>query len=558
MLAALYIENLAVIEKTYVDFPRGFSVFTGETGAGKSILIDAINACLGQRTSREIVRTGAEKASVSAVFREIPPDVARMLTENGYDAENGELMVSRDIHADGRSAARIGSRPATVGFLREMGTRLVNIHGQHDNQILLSPERHVAIVDNFGGLGPRREAYHAKFRELSAAVRKLRSASGDEAARTRRAELLKFQIEEIQAARLTPGMEERLLEKSRRFQSVERLARALESACAALLGADEESPGALDLLSSARDSVQGLSDFPEFAPAAEALEGLSIETSEWAATLHDQLTGLDYDQQEADRVEERLSQLRELKLKYGGTVSEILDYLEDAKRELAQIRSSAEEIHRLNARAVALKKETAALAQELTACRKEAAQRFTAQVAEEARFLEMPNLRMEARFTPVKLGPGGDAAVELLISANLGEPPKPIAKIASGGELSRIMLAIKSALADKDDIGTLIFDEIDTGVSGKAAQKIGRKLREVAGSRQVLCVTHSAQIAALGDAQFLIRKETSDGRTRTRVFPLDIEGRVEEIARIMSTDAVSDLMRQTARSMLRDSGVCQA
>lgn len=556
MLAALYIENLAVIEKTYVDFPRGFSVFTGETGAGKSILIDAINACLGQRTSREIVRTGAEKASVSAVFKEIPESVTRLLSENGYEADNGELMVSRDVHADGRSAARIGSRPATVGFLREMGAMLVNIHGQHDNQILLSQERHVTILDNYGGLNEEREAYHAKFRELSAAIRKLRSVSRDEEARNRREELLKFQIEEITAARLSPGLEERLQEKSLRFRSVEKLARALEEACGALLG-DDENSGAVDLLSEAKERVQSLSDFPEFSQAAEGLEGLSIEAEEWASNLHDQLTNLDYDQQEADRVEEKLSEIQSLKMKYGNTVSEILDYLEDAKRELSELHSSEEEIRRLSSLALSLKKETAALAQALTAHRKEASRKFTARVAEEARFLEMPNLRMEARFTPVKLGIGGDAAVELLISANLGEPPKPIAKIASGGELSRIMLAIKSALADKDDIGTLIFDEIDTGVSGKAAQKIGRKLREVAASRQVLCVTHSAQIAALGEAQFLIRKETSDGRTRTKVLPLDEDGRVEEIARIMSTDAVSDLMRQTARSMLADGAAFQ-
>ncbi len=556
MLAALYIENLAVIEKTYVDFPRGFSVFTGETGAGKSILIDAINACLGQRTSREIVRTGAEKASVSAVFKEIPESVTRLLSENGYEADNGELMVSRDVHADGRSAARIGSRPATVGFLREMGAMLVNIHGQHDNQILLSQERHVTILDNYGGLNEEREAYHAKFRELSAAIRKLRSVSRDEEARNRREELLQCQTEEITAARLCPVLDERLQEKSLRFRSVEKLARALEEACGALLG-DDENSGAVDLLSEAKERVQSLSDFPEFSQATEGLEGLSIEAEEWASSLHDQLTNLDYDQQEADRVEEKLSEIQSLKMKYGNTVSEILDYLEDAKRELSELRSSEEEIRRLSSLALSLKKETAALAQALTAHRKEASRKFAARVAEEARFLEMPNLRMEARFTPVKLGIGGDAAVELLISANLGEPPKPIAKIASGGELSRIMLAIKSALADKDDIGTLIFDEIDTGVSGKAAQKIGRKLREVAASRQVLCVTHSAQIAALGEAQFLIRKETSDGRTRTKVLPLDEDGRVEEIARIMSTDAVSDLMRQTARSMLADGAAFQ-
>ena len=556
MLAALYIENLAVIEKAYVDFPEGFSVFTGETGAGKSILIDAINACLGQRTSREIVRTGAERASVSALFRELPPELVRLLEENGYAAENGEMMISRDIHGDGRSTARIGSRPATVGFLREVGSRLVNIHGQHDNQTLLSPEKHMGILDNYGELAEEREAYQAKFRELSAVIRKLRAVSADDAARSRRAELLKYQIEEITAARLSPGLEEQLQERSRRLRSVERLARALDSACSSLLGDEEDTPGAVDLLASARDQIQSLGDFPEFSAAAEGLESLAIELSDWASTLHGQLSALEYDQQEADMVEARLSELHTLKLKYGGTVSAILDYLEDARKELSQLQSSEEELRRLNAKAHALKNEAAAMAKLLTQHRKEAAGRFTARVAEEARFLEMPNLRLEARFTPGKLGIGGDASAELLISANLGEPPKPIAKIASGGELSRIMLAIKSALADKDDIGTLIFDEIDTGVSGKAAQKIGRKLREVAASRQVLCVTHSAQIAALGQAQFLIRKETADGRTRTSVIPLDPAGRVEEIARIMSTDAVSDLMRQTARSMLRDSGVC--
>ena len=556
MLAALYIENLAVIEKAYVDLPVGFTVFTGETGAGKSILIDAINACLGQRTSREIVRTGAEKASISAVFREIPADVIQLLEKNGYFAENGELMVSRDIHADGRSAARIGSRPATVGFLREMGTRLINIHGQHDNQILLSPEQHVVILDNFGNLVEERERYQEKFKELSAAIRKLRAVSKDEAARNRREELLKYQIEEITAARLTPGMEEQLQLKSQRFQSVERLAQALSAACDALQGAGEETPGAVDLLASARDEIQSLSEFPEFSQAAEGLEGLSIEAADWATALHGQLESLEYDQQEADRVEARLSEIHTLKLKYGNTVSDILDYLEDAKKELSGLQSSEEELRKLNSRAHALKKEAASMAAALTQHRREAAERFTAKVAEEARFLEMPNLRLEARFAPGKLSIGGDASVELLISANLGEPPKPIAKIASGGELSRIMLAIKSALADKDDIGTLIFDEIDTGVSGKAAQKIGRKLREVAASRQVLCVTHSAQIAALGQAHFLIRKETAEGRTRTRVLPLDLEGRVEEIARIMSTDNVSELMRQTARSMLCEGGAC--
>ncbi len=553
MLSALYIENLAVIEKTYVDFPRGFTVFTGETGAGKSILIDAINACLGQRTTRDIVRTGTEKASVSAVFRDIPSHVAAILAQNGYSLEeNGELILDRTIHADGRTSARINSRPAAVGLLREIGGHLINIHGQHDNQVLLSPEKHLGILDNFGDLQQEAAEYQEKFLALRDTIRKLKTFATKEAGNAKRAEMLRFQIEEIRSAKLTPGIEERLMEKSRRFQSVERIAKALESACVSLLGDEEELQGAVDLVESAQGEMAAISEFSEFAAAAETLEGISLELSELSSNLRGQLSALEYDQQEADLVESRLNQIHRLKLKYGSTVSEILDFMEDAKRELAGIESGEEQIQKLNRLAASQKQEVIKAAKALTQHRKEAAERFVAKVSEEARFLEMPNLRMEADFQPSKLGIQGDHTMELLISANLGEPPKPISKIASGGELSRIMLAIKSALAEKDDVDTLIFDEIDTGVSGRAAQKIGMKLREVGESRQVFCVTHSAQVASLGNSQFLIRKSSDKEKTFTEVLRLDTEGRVAEIARIMATDQVSSLARETARQMLEE------
>ncbi|MGI5893534.1 MAG: DNA repair protein RecN [Candidatus Merdivicinus sp.] len=553
MLSALYIENLAVIEKTYIEFPVGFSVFTGETGAGKSIIIDAINACLGQRTSREIVRSGTEKACVTAIFRNLPESICQSLKSNGYNLESGELMIERSIHQDGRSNARINGRPAPIGLLREIGGCLVNIHGQHDSQILLSPERHLEILDNFGDLNAELESYQKKFGELRETIRKLKNLTAREENREKRMEYLQFQIHEIEEAHLTPGIEERLTEKSRRYRSIEKIARALENACIALLGDDNEMQGAVDLVTTAKDELELLQDFPEFSDAKDNLENLSLELSDFAAGLYNRLASLEYDQQEADLIEAKLSLINRLKMKYGGTVSEILDYMDDWKKELAMMQSSDQKIRELNQRAIQLKKETAILAHQLTDHRKLAANRLIARVSEEARFLEMPNLQLDAAFTPARLSISGDTAVEFLISTNPGEPPKPISKIASGGELSRIMLAIKSALAEKDQIDTLIFDEIDTGVSGRAAQKIGLKMREIAQNRQILCVTHSAQIAALGHSQFLIQKTVKEDRAHTEVILLDIQGRVKEIARIMATDQVSELAMETAKQMLRNS-----
>lgn len=549
MLSALYIENLAVIEKAAIDFTSGLTVFTGETGAGKSIVIDAINACLGQRISREIVRTGAGKASVVACFRRVPSEAQRLLEANGFSADEEELLLQRDIFADGRSAARIGGKPATAALLREIGASLITIHGQHDNQALLSPDRHLHIIDNYGELGEQLAEYQREFNILRKQLKRLRDLSGDQAVRQKRAELLRYEIREIEKAKLSPRLEEVLEEKSRMYRSTEKIAHALSAAASALYGGDEL-PGAMDLLADASGALGELESFPAFRTLAEEMESHRLELGELARGVSESLASLEYDQGEADAVEKRLGQIKRLKGRYGADIRQIIEHCEKAKEELATLCGSEEEVAKLNREAVAQKNKVAALARELTGARLDAAVQLAHTVEEEARFLEMPNLRVEVSFAPCKLGINGDHTAELLLSANPGEPPKPIARIASGGELSRIMLAIKSALADKDDIGTLIFDEIDTGVSGKAAQKIGQKLREISRSRQILCVTHSAQIAALSDNHLLIRKEVSEGRTRTLVLPLDRAGRVEEVARIFSTDHVTDLMRQTAASMI--------
>ncbi|MBC8559474.1 DNA repair protein RecN [Fumia xinanensis] len=552
MLLSLYIENLAVIEKACIDFDGGFTVFTGETGAGKSIVIDAINACLGQRASREIVRTGADKSSVLAIFAGVPQTILSLLRENGYEPEGGELSIAREIYADGRSTAKICGRPATVSFLKEVGTGLVNIHGQHDNQILLNPDRHLSIIDDYGELEGQIAAYRAEYQLLRDDIRALRTLTMDEEDKRRRIDTLTYQIDEIAAARLKPGLEEALEERSRFFRSGEKIAGALSVACGALLGDEEDSQGACDLIQAAKAALSELSEFPEFQKAAELLETLALDLNETASALKEQLNGMEYDPREADLVERHLSEIHRLKGKYGSTIEEVIAYGDKAKDELHRIESAEEELKRVNARALQQKQKVAALAAALTEKRRKTAEQFVQKVQEEAKFLEMPNLRLEARFTPCKIGANGGHLMELLISANAGEPPKPIAKIASGGELSRVMLAIKSALADKDQIGTLIFDEVDTGVSGRAAQKIGLKLKEVARSRQVLCVTHSAQVAALGDSHLLIEKRMEEGRTFTGVTPLSDEDRIREIARIMSTDRVTDLMLQNAASMLQE------
>lgn len=551
MLSSLYIENLAVIEKASVDFSDGLTVFTGETGAGKSIVIDAINACLGQRATREIVRTGASKAAVSAVFRGLLPDTERLLMENGFSVEDGSLVISRDIFSDGRSTARINGRPATVSFLRELGVELINIHGQHDNQILLSPDRHMSIIDGFGELQQDVIHYKEAFRQLSRAIRAFRAAAAAEAEKESRTRQLSELINEIEKVFPRPGEDRELEEQARFVHSSGRIAMTLQAVLTALEG-DEEIAGAADLLQDAKTAAMGISDFPEFKELADVLENLSLEARSAAESAAERLDELEYSPQKADEIEKRISRIRRLKLKYGPEIEDVLAKKERAEEELFELSGLEERLSELNAEALRKKETATALAAALTEKRKAAAESFSRAIEEAARFLEMPDLRIEVAFSPAKLSAFGDSSLEILISANRGEPPKPISKIASGGELSRIMLAIKSVLADKDGVPTLIFDEIDTGVSGRAAQKIGRKLKEVARSHQVLCVTHSAQIAALGANHLLIQKRTEGERTYTQVREISGEERVEEVARIISTDAVSDLMRRTAASMIEE------
>ncbi len=550
MLSTLYIENLAVIEKASIDFNKGFTVFTGETGAGKSIVIDAINTCLGQRANREIVRTGTEKSTVMAIFTDISKEAEAFLNENGYEVTDGELSISREIFADGRSTAKISSKPVTVSLLKELGAKLLNIHGQHDNQILLNPDKHLDIIDDYGELAEDIKEYRREFDVLRDDIRHLRSLAMDENEKRRRIDTLTYQIDEISAATLKPGIEEELENQSKLYKNSEKIAVSLNTAVNALSGNNES--GALDLLYDAKNALNDICEFSLYKKCSETLESLAIELSEVLSELKSELDRMEFDPFDADKTEKLLSDIHHLKSKYGATVEEVIAFKERAREELHKIESAEEELKIINERAVIQKQKVISLAEKLTDKRKKAAEKFIAEVVEAAKFLEMPNLRLEASFTPCKLSKNGDSVAELLISSNLGEPPKPIAKIASGGELSRVMLAIKSALADKDKISTLIFDEVDTGVSGKAAQKIGVKLKEVSKNRQVLCVTHSAQVAALSDNQLLIAKHTDNGRTFTEVKLLNDEERIYEIARIMSTDKVTDLMLKNAECMLID------
>lgn len=550
MLAELFIENLAVIERTAILFGEGMNVFTGETGAGESIVIDAINAVLGQRTSKEIVRHGTSKASITARFTDLSPRVVQKLAESGYPAEEGELLITRDIFADQKSSAHINGRPANIGVLKEIGTELINIHGQHDNQILLAPERHIDILDRYGDFAPLLEEYHDCYREVVRLKRELRQASMSEQEKAQRIDLLTYQIKEITEAAPEPGEDEALDARRSEIKNAERIAHALRSAHASLYGSEGEG-GALELARLATRELGHAADLYEAAGETYSrMDSLSAELESLTDSVAELLERLRFRSGELQEVEDRIDELKQLKRKYGGSLTAVREYGEQAQKELELLELSDRRIQELNLQASAAYGHLLELAERVTEARRRAADRFIAEVTEELRFLDMPNVRLEVRLEAGKPGPKGRDTVEFLISTNVGEPPKPIAKIASGGELSRIMLAIKNTLADKDEIPTLIFDEIDTGVSGRAAQKIGLKLKQAARYRQILTVTHSAQIAAQADRHFLIRKENDGARTFTNVQPLDDEGRTREIARIIGMDQITELTLQNAREML--------
>lgn len=552
MLKELYIENLAVIERLSLTLGTGLTVFTGETGAGKSILIDAINLVLGQRANKELVRTGAEKAVVSAVF-DVGAETEDRLREYGYESENGELLISREIGTDGKSSARLMGRPVTVSILRELGAQLVNIHGQHDNQLLLDSSRHLEILDLYAGLEGTFAAYQGEYRRYQALKQEWRSISMDEQEKARRIDLLTYQTEEIAQADPKPGEEEQLAERLGMIRNAARISEQLNAVHAMLYGAYDEESGACDLL---RESVQALEETGEYhreiQKMAEQLRNAQEEAEDVAGAVSRFLDHFEFDPQELDQLEHRLEELEQLKRKYGTTLEEVLAYYEAAVKELDQIELSEERRQELSGELDAQKKRVMEAGKALSQQRQEAARRFVGQVSDELRFLDMPNVSMRVRIDKTKYGPRGCDEVEFLFSTNRGEELRSLSKIASGGELSRIMLAIKSVLAEKDGTGTLIFDEIDTGVSGQSAQKIGLKLRGVAGHRQVLCVTHSAQVAALAQQHLLIYKQTDGERTYTRVKPLDDAGRIGELSRIMGTGRDSDAVRNTAREMLAE------
>ena len=550
MLTSLHIENIAVIERAEVEPQAGLNVLTGETGAGKSMVIDAINAVLGERISRDVVRTGSSEAKVTALFSSISPRTCAALEELGYPPdEDGMLLIQRTISAEGKGSCRINGQPATVAVLRSVGRLLVNIHGQHENQALLAPEKHVDYLERLCGLLPLHEEFSAAYRDYTALRRQLEQTVMDDGEKARRLDILRFQIEEIEAASLRPGEEEELKNQRELYRNAEKIAVSL-AAAKELLSGSEEGGGAIPLLSQASGELRDAGRYvEELAGLSDRVESLLYELEECGSDLRDFLSHLEFEPGELERVEERLAEIHRLTAKYGPDESAVLDYMERARQELESIEMSDELAARLEADCERARDVTMQAAQRLSDARKSAAPDFARRVGEELSFLDMPGVRLEVLVEPVELYAGGIDRIEFQIAANPGEPPKPIAKIASGGELSRIMLAIKSVMADADDIDTLIFDEIDTGISGRAAQKVGYKLRQIGKGRQVICVTHLAQIAAQAHYHFLIAKTVRDSRTYTQVLPLDQAGREKELARIIGGEPTPAAM-EAAREML--------
>lgn len=556
MLTSLQIENIAVIEKAEISFDKGLNVLTGETGAGKSIIIDSINAVLGERTTRELVRAGASSAKVSALFFDLSQAAGLVLESLGLEPEeDGSLLIQRSISADGRSVCRINGKTATVSMLRQLGGELINIHGQHDSQSLLSPDRHIGFIDALAQDGKLLEEYHSLYASYVKVRRALNELQMDEDEKLRKTDLLRFQIDELEAANLQIGERESLAQERTRCLNAEKILQSLRCAYDAVNGT-EESLGASQLLTDAAASLQEAARYYDAVDktAQEVLE-LSYHLEAYTDEIRSAFDALSYNPGDLEQIEERLDLLYKLSRKYGETEEEMLAYLDNARKELDEIAFSEERIEQLHEERRELVRKIKALAVTLSDVRRQTGERFAKQVEEELAYLDMPHVRFLVRHEHTKPGPNGADEIEFLISTNPGEPPRPLAKIASGGELSRIMLAIKNVLSDSDEIGTLIFDEIDTGVSGRAAQKIALKLKQVSAGRQVICVTHLAQIAAQADCHLLIQKTVRKEKTYTQVDALDFEGRKRELARIMGgMEEITPLQLQSAEELLRAAG----
>lgn len=529
MLRELSIENLAVIEKASAHFGGSFNVFTGETGAGKSILIGGINAILGHRTTKDVVRTGAKKAVITALFDELPRHVSDKLEELGFAAED-ELLLTREIFADGKSGARINGRTATAAMLKEIGSMLVDVHGQHENRILMSNDNQRDILDNYGGITEKLAPYREKFREFAKVSKRLNTLREELKTRELKIEHLSAVVDDLSALGLEKGDGESLERELERVRSTAKIQSAVWNAYNAL---NSDDGGAVsDLLKKALEQLRSAEYAePKMKELADRIAAMIPETDDIAGELFS-LTADDYEEREA-AISDKVSAIKHAKRKYNRDADELVDYLEECKAELLELSGADDEIEKLSERRHELGEEVRVLADEISGLRKLAAQRLSDEICAQLEFLDMPNVRIVFAIEPDKITINGRDSVEMLISANAGEEPRPLTKIASGGELSRIMLAIKSVLANADDIPTLIFDEVDAGISGRAAQKVGVKLRETAGKRQVLCITHLAQIAAKADLHLLIEKETDGERTFTRITDLDHGGRVRELARII-------------------------
>lgn len=548
MLSLLHIENIAVIECADISFDRGFNVLTGETGAGKSIVIDAISAILGERAYRDMIRTDTERASVRAVFTEVPE--FPWFAENGVEYDP-ETVISREIHLDGKNICRVNGTLVNVSCLHKLGIQLINIHGQHDSAALFDEENHLAFLDAFADNGKLRASYGERYEAVAKLRREISSLTMDEGEKLRRMENLKYQIAEIEKAELEPGEDDRLEERRKVLQNAEKLSNGMETAVECLYGG-EDSDGASGLLAQAEYALARLSRFSDsFAALHDRVSDLMYQVQDAAEEVRDARDSLSYSADELEQIESRLDVIHKLRRKYGTTCEDILEYLDKAKKELDEIEFADDKLERLKRNLKKAEKEAWDTALALRENRQQAADTMSKRILSELAQLDMPRVQFACRFTETELTANGADAVAFYMSANAGEALKPLSRVASGGELARIMLAMKNVLAEKDQVATLIFDEVDTGVSGRAAQKVAEKLRSVAVHKQVLCVTHLPQLAALANTHLLIAKSERDGRTYTSVTPLDLEGRKRELARIIGGANITETTLKSAEEMLR-------
>lgn len=557
MLTNLYIENIAVIEKTSVDFAKGLNVLTGETGAGKSIIIDSINAVLGSRTSRDLIRNGCESAFVSAEFTDPSEQAAEILREYGFEPEDGVVILQRELKLSGSGKCRINGRPTTAAVLKAVGVYLINIHGQHESYELMSPELHINYIDKLGENEAELTEYQTAYKKYKSLKSELEKAQYDEAERERRMNLLKYQVDELEAADMYAGEYEELIEQRTVIENKEKIASAL-SEVKELLNGGDETDGAIQSLEGACSSIDEITSvYSDAVSISERLNNAVYELEDCYNEVVAMSETADGEVESLEEIEDRIDLIHKLSRKYGTTIEEMLDFLDKARKELDYLEKYEENRESLAADCKRARQKAQELAEKLSEKRRATSVSFSSEVKKEMSFLDMPDVELVVRQERCELDKNGCDNIEILISTNPGEDPKPVAKIASGGELSRMMLAIKNVLADKDDIDTLIFDEVDTGISGSASQKVGLKLKEVSGSRQVLCVTHQAQIAALADSHYKIAKKVTDGKTYTSVTPLDHEGRRNELARIIGGVEITQTTLDYAEEMLNQGTACQ-